>query len=361
VYLKGSLKMKALRHVRGLVEVSWLAALVGTALVSGCVGDDTNGPTQTPSDGSAIGTTDGPKEGAAGSSNQGTGGSMGTGGEGTGGSIGTGGTAGAPGIGGAQRDSSAGGSGGIGGSGDGGVSDADAAPSVTLDGFQHAISVAWCDRVAECCGLDDAQFDRDKCISSQDNGSGPERISIYTVLYKLADAGFPATLSFDPVQAARCISLQRGRSCTSEDETEKRNLYGTCLTAVQGNVLQGGACTTSLECRGGFYCPTVAAGGTATCTPLSAEGAPCDDPNQNGDRCTYLGLYGDGSLYCAAATETSPRACSMGRMQGIACNLDQQCAAPLICSSVSRSCATSQPYPGTTTCVFYTKPDAGTD
>jgi hypothetical protein len=229
---------------------------------------------------------------------------------------------------------------------------------LTIDQFQHAISLAWCDRVAECCQLDASSFDRDKCLTTNDTSGGPERVSTYLYQYKVADAGFASSLEFAPVTASQCISLERNRSCASVDGTEKRNIYTTCMTALQGSVPQGLACTTSAECKGSLYCSAATDGGARVCTPLVANGEACDDPFGNSDRCSYLGIHSSTSLHCAVSD--AGRVCTAPLPNGSPCNSDRVCVSG-VCSTASRTCVDTQPYPGQATCTFYTKtppPDA---
>jgi hypothetical protein len=381
--------MKLLSWSR-LSDSTWYrtAFVVATVAFAGaCGGDDTevvvlkdSGQDRTSGDGS------GGKDGSQ--ADSGTGGALagrgGSGGAGTAGSAGTGGRSGggAAGAGGSSQDASGGsaGTGRDGGSGAGsggadagadnadggsledtgdaggsdvGNPDADAGPLLTISEYQHAISVAWCDRMAECCQLSSTQFDRDKCIAAVDNGAGPERVTYYLYRYKVGDGGFPTSLAFDPIQAAQCVELQRNRGCTSEDGAEKRNIYATCMTAPQGSVAQNGVCKTSLDCRSGLYCPPVGETGTSTCTPLAAVGQSCDDPNFNGDRCTYLGIHSSGSAHCSPLG-SGAGVCAVGLPIASGCSVDQECASG-VCSSVSRSCVNSQPYPSPATCTTYTK------
>jgi hypothetical protein len=291
--------------------------------------------------------------GAAGSA--GRGGGDGAAGSGMGGAAGTGGSAGldsGPDAADSGRD-------------DGGLDALDATdakeagPPLTVDLYQHAISEAWCDRIAECCGLDDDHFDRSKCINSQDNGAGPERVSLYLVRYKLlSDAGVPSTVAFDPGQAAQCVELQRNRGCSSVDGNEKRNIYTVCITALQGSVSQGGTCSTSLECRGGLYCSPAADGGpSGTCVPLIPLDGQCTDPNANSDRCTYIGIHASTTLHCRAGEAGST--CQAGLAIGSGCTSDRQCLSG-VCSSASSTCVNSQQYPSPQTCTTFSKtpPDA---
>src|SRR5207302_2002495 len=117
-----------------------------------------------------------------------------------------------------------------------GGGDGEAGTPLTLATYLPAIADAWCDRMAECCSLDAAHFDKTKCVNAAVI-AGPERVGLYIRQYSGA---FPATLQIDPIQAAQCVSLQRRRGCTSEDGAEKQNLYAVCMTAVQGSVAQGG-------------------------------------------------------------------------------------------------------------------------
>jgi hypothetical protein len=236
--------------------------------------------------------------------------------------------------------------------------DGDGGPPLTIDQFHHAIAVAWCDRIGECCNLNVNTFDRDKCISGVDGSFGPERVALYLSRFEQVDAGFPSSIAFDPSIAAQCINVQRNRGCASEDGVEKRNIYTTCITALQGSGAQGAACTQSIECRSGLYCNSNATGGAGTCVPIVGAGGACDDPNVNSDRCAYLGISNATSLYCAN-TGDGGKNCVSAQMNGSSCTSDRQCASG-VCSSISLLCVNSQPYPAPSTCTFYTKapPDA---
>jgi hypothetical protein len=251
----------------------------------------------------------------------------------------------------------AGGAGGVApDAGDGGP-DADAGPPLTIDQYQHALGVAWCERAAECCNLSATTFDRDKCINLRDSDTGPERVSLYLLKYKLA-GGFPATLTFVRTQANQCIDLQRNRGC-EEDGAEKRNIYSVCMGAVQGSVNAGGACTQSIECKSDLYCALVGDAGSGTCTPLVQQGGICADPNANSDQCTWLGIHASTTLHCSTGTDVAAT-CDPGFSNGHGCRFDQECASG-VCSTTSRACVDSQVYIPTTVCAFLTKvpsPDA---
>jgi len=311
--------------------------------------------------------------GAAGKGGAGTAGAGVGGGAGRGGAAGSGGTAGSGGVAGAggSAGTTDGGGGDGGNDGSAGSSGADGGPDaspdgdagsppVTIDHFHHAIAVAWCDRLAECCMLDASRFDRDNCLSVVESGAGPERVAAYLFRFRQVDAGIPSSVAFDPGTAAQCINLERTRDCTSEDGPARRNLYATCTTALQGSVLQNGACTHSIECRSGQYCNSNASGGTGTCVPVIGSGGTCDDPNFNSDRCAYLGIHNATSLYCAAAVGDAARTCVSGQVNGSACTSDRQCTSG-VCSTINGLCVNSQPFPSPATCAFYTKsppPDA---
>jgi hypothetical protein len=281
-----------------------------------------------------------------------------------GGGTGGGGTAGA-GANDAGADSSidAGGSGGSGqiDSGSDAPPDADAAQPLTIDQYQYAVAIAYCDRLIECCQVTPDRFDRDKCIRNNSTGFGPDRVFAYLKTYVGAgDAGrLPPTLFFEPSQAMQCVSLQRNRGCASEDGAEKRNLYETCINAVQGTLLPNAPCTTSQECRSDLYCQPGDAG-SATCTSLVTLGQSCADPNLNSDRCVYLGVHSAASLHCSTFGG-SGGTCVVGLDNGTACTVDQECASG-VCSLLNSRCVLSQPnYPGPITCNNLIKPDAGAD
>jgi hypothetical protein len=236
---------------------------------------------------------------------------------------------------------------------------ADAGPPLTIEEYQHAIGVAWCERAAECCQLDASHFDRDKCIALRDGDTGPERVSVYLLKYKLAGAGFPPTLTFARTQAAQCIALQRNRGC-EEDGAEKRNIYNACMGAVQGAAKLNEPCTQSIECISGHYCASPGDGGPGVCTALVAQDAICQDPNVNSDQCTWLGIHASTTLHCETGGD-GPSTCEPGKQIGETCRFDQQCASG-VCSTTSQACAVSQVYVPANVCTFLTKtplPDAG--
>ena len=359
----------------------------------GCGGDDTevaplidSGGADRLSDTSQDGKGPDGSSGRAGSGGQGgaagAGGLGGKGGAGAAGASGAGGTAGTGGSAGTAGASGAGGGGSPDGGGRGGTdagadgSDdgpplndgaTDAGPPLTIADFQHAIAVAWCDRVFECCQFDSAHFNRTKCIDAVDNGNGPEGVATYLKQYK-ADAGpIPSTLRFDTVQAAQCVALERNRACTGADGAEKRNIYVTCVTALQGSQTEGNTCRTSAECTGGRYCGFPlgvdaggdASSGTTTCLPISGSGGLCDDPNRNSDRCNYLGVHSATSQHCDPWGGTGT--CVEGLPLASSCRGDQECASEL-CSSTTGTCVTSQQYPSAFTCTTYRiVDDAGGD
>jgi hypothetical protein len=375
--------MKSSRHTFGLPGLTWSVGFTfALALATACGGDDTNvvpgaggqggkggtsttggGGKGTATGGSGVGgttTTGGSSTGGAGAggattgggggtttgaggTTTTTGGSAGTGGTGTGG-TGTGGT----GTGGGGKD----GGGGTGGSPPDGGRDGEAGVPLTLATYLPAIVDAFCDRVGECCNLDSTRYDKAKCVNAL-SFSGPERVGQYIRQYS---GTFPATLQLDPVQAAQCVSLQRNRGCTTEDGAEKRNLYAVCMTAVQGSVAQDGQCQTSQECRSNLYCALPADAGMGKCTPLAGLNAACDDASSNSDRCTYLGIHNATSLHCSAYATATGGTCVAGLPLASACHHDAECASE-VCSSISRTCVNSQPYPGPAACMSFTKVD----
>jgi hypothetical protein len=227
--------------------------------------------------------------------------------------------------------------------------------------YPSAIANAWCDRMAECCQIEPGSFERDKCVNTVSVGLGPDRVNTYLSLYAIkGDGGVPASIAFNPSLAAECVQMQRTRSCIS-DGPERRDLYTTCLTALQGTLLPGAPCTLSVECRANNYCATPSDGGAGVCTPLVSEGQACADPIGNSDQCTYLGIHDQGTLHCGPLGDSGITGCSAGLPNGRQCRSDQWCASE-VCSTVNGLCAGSQTYPSPAVCTLYTKvTEAGTD
>jgi hypothetical protein len=230
----------------------------------------------------------------------------------------------------------------------------EASPPLTLSQYQLAIASAWCDRTAECCQLSSTQFDRALCVSLAGSGFGPDAVNKFINVYA---GNFPATLVFDPSQAAQCVQAQRTRSCTANGP-EKHDLYATCVTAVQGTLNSGNVgCRTSLECIGGLYCKLPTDGGLGVCTPVAGAGQACDDPLANSEQCTYLGVFVSTSSHCSSFADNGGT-CVAPLPIGSSCNGNQECATQL-CSNISGTCVNSHPYPPPSLCTVLTKKDGG--
>jgi hypothetical protein len=199
-----------------------------------------------------------------------------------------------------------------------------------------------------CCGLNTNNFDVPKCVNFWDANYGVEGLGAYLQQYNGNFTGRP--LVFDVVQAEECLTLLRNRSCSSQTGATKQNIYGTCMTAVQGGIgVNSAGCITSLECVGGSYCKLADDGGPGVCKPLVGAGNPCDDPNYNSDRCTYLGTQNN--LHCSAFGATGT--CVAGLSVASACSIDAECASG-ICSTQNTTCVSSQPV-GAPYCTLYAK------
>jgi hypothetical protein len=233
---------------------------------------------------------------------------------------------------------------------DANAAEADAASTLTIDKFQHAQSLAWCQRLSECCALGD-KFDMNHCVTFWDVNYGPDNIAGYLQQYGTAWAGIHVV--FDPVQANECLNLLRTKDCATQTGADKRNVYATCVTAAQGSLgLNVSGCRTSLECAGGLYCFD------STCRALKTQDAVCSDPDYSGDQCNYLGVTTASSLHCAPAGATGDTGkCSAGLGLASSCTVDQECASG-VCSTISGTCVTSQPL-GAPFCSQFTKPDGG--
>jgi hypothetical protein len=228
--------------------------------------------------------------------------------------------------------------------------EAEAGPApLTIDKYQHAQSVAWCTRAAECCALG-AQFDFDRCVNFWDQNFGPDNLAAYLQTYSGNFAGLHAV--FDVNQANECINLIRNKNCT-QTGADKRNIYAVCQTAVQGSLGTNVAgCKTALECTAGNYCDA-----SGTCKALQGSGGTCTDPNYNGDECSYLGITTDAnSLHCSTLGGTGT--CVAGLGAGSVCSAVDQVCASGICSSVNNACVTSSPLGGAY-CTQFTKPADG--
>jgi hypothetical protein len=333
----------------GKIDMGWAALLTALILPAGCTGDDTTEPGNA---GGADATVEAAAKDATsedGRASMGGGGAAGSGGSGTGtGGTGGGGTIEA-GFDGAsldattdvsQTDASSDGPG-----------EAEAGPPLTIGQYQNAVAVAWCTRISECCQLDPTHFDRERCINSNTTGLGPDGVLRY---YQQYAGVFPTTLAFDPIQAARCVELQRNRSCTDANAVERRLIYATCMSAAEGTLTQGrSGCRTSLECTGGLFCQRPADGGLGSCVPLAGANQPCNDPSANSDQCTYLGIFSAGSQHCstfAASGGTCVDPIPTG--SSTTCNGNQECQG--ICSTISVTCRDTQTYPSPSTCTRYT-------
>jgi hypothetical protein len=225
---------------------------------------------------------------------------------------------------------------------------------IPIEQFQHAQSVAWCQRLGTCCELG-AQIDQSKCVAFWDQNYGPDNLAAYLQPYNGNFGGIHATYS--PQQAALCVNLLSNIECSAQTAESKRNIYATCVLSLQGELTNGmPGCRTSIECSNG-WCDLPADGGLGTCQPLKALGQTCSDPNYNGDQCNYVGVVTPDSLHCDPIGGSGT--CVPGVALGQLCNaVDQACAYGGVCAQANIRCAPAPPL-GAPYCAQFTRADAG--
>ena len=146
------------------------------------------------------------------------------------------------------------------------------------------------------------------------------------------DAAQAGRLIYDATEAGRCVRATALASCAARPFSD-----GACDRMLAGRVPEGGACTSSGECRGGARCEDAACG--AQCC-LGTCGAPPPEPGYEpllaelGDRCeTHVDCIDDAYCEidgrCAAMPEEAGERCLFGCLPGdLYCDLAELTCRP---------------------------------
>jgi hypothetical protein len=211
--------------------------------------------------------------------------------------------------------------------------------------FPHAIDVAFCTRVTECCLQTPQTFDVQKCISLYDNAGTIVGLGRYAASL---DGG---QVAYDRQQAAQCLADFKNVACGTLQAAQFRTFVATCYAAATGTVPLNGGCISSLECASGEYC-NVPDGGVGSCASLLTQDAGC--AHANGDECSYLG-NGSPALNC----DPISNACEPRKDLDAGCNNNRQCLSGFCLTKCVNSTVVSDPGVPNGFCDFLTIKDAG--
>lgn len=164
----------------------------------------------------------------------------------------------------------------------------------SLSQFPHAVDVAYCTRLQQCCMVPAADWNQtgtSGCVSTLDTMGGV-----------LGLGGFASALEsghveYDASAAKNCLDHVYSFSCGAVPASAIAFTRDVCFGAMHGTLGAGaGPCVSSLECASGLYCRVVSGGGPGTCVALQGQGQACADTTASTD-CTYLG-NGTPALFC---------------------------------------------------------------
>jgi hypothetical protein len=220
--------------------------------------------------------------------------------------------------------------------------------------FPHAVSVAYCAHLGECCNVPANQWNLDgmngcvPIIESQAHGFR------YIAIYQSAlDSG---AITYDPAAAANCLQEVSRLPCGVVQADMLLQVQNDCFAAMKGTLgADAGPCINSGECLPGQYC-LLGDASTGTCAPLQGQGQPCTDTVRSSD-CTYLG-NGDPALYCAQGDAGAT--CQPAQPLDAGCKYNAQCESQ---TCKAPYCASSLVFanPGGAGCAYFTISDAGAD
>lgn len=150
---------------------------------------------------------------------------------------------------------------------DSGIDAKDVGVPTILD-YSHQINVAFCNRLAECCGP--TAFDLDLCVSSADSPANTG-VASQNMIAPFLDGGH---ITFDLTKAKACIDKVKGLTCGLATSAYLTDLITTCYSGAVGNIPLGAkGCLGSAECAPPNHCDVTPDAGT--CTAPRAAGTAC--------------------------------------------------------------------------------------
>ena len=185
----------------------------------------------------------------------------------------------------------------------------------TINDFQAGVFRAQCDWQQRCGGIGASELQR--CYDNYNVVSeGPVDFAALVAGRRVAFDSGAASRCLDTLQAATCGSFFGGFGSAD------------CLGAATGLVMPGDACTSDLECAGG-YCTSLDEGCAGKCVVWPAPGAACTS------------LEGCGST---ASCDGQSHTCKARLPAGSACLASNDCQSGLRCATdamgMNGKCAT---------------------
>ncbi|MBX3264004.1 MAG: hypothetical protein KF782_30300 [Labilithrix sp.] len=196
-----------------------------------------------------------------------------------------------------------------------------------VETYATQLAETMCNALTRCCFGNANVPDGGVVDGGDDVGTGAfdraECASLYARLgFENANVGLGTTTQNVVVNQAK------GADCIAKIDTLMCNLDGpslktiraACFEALEGQLQNGAACKTSLECASGLFClpgdggvVDADGGSNGTCVPLRTAGQPCSIQNTGSDEsdstaseiaCSWRG-GGDTNLRCASYDATT--------------------------------------------------------
>jgi hypothetical protein len=170
---------------------------------------------------------------------------------------------------------------------------------VALDSLAHEASIALCNYLFRCLNVYiSPSYTAATCVANE------EKVVADQLVAKLNRAIAAGHASYDPLAWRSCLDVYPQLAC---DDTNEAALAAACAKAMQGTVVQGGACDDDLECADSVTTTYCASDGTCPghCQARGTLGQTCSSNSQ-----CQVGLE----------CNSNANACATRLAQGAACD-----------------------------------------
>lgn len=246
----------------------------------------------------------------------------------------------------------------------------DAAWDAIPPGLAFAISeaTAYCTSWLNCCpGGPDGGYDLQRCVAESTTFGWEGTLPLDKGVYSRGH------VIVNQAKAAGCLSALTSFRCAKQTPAQWGAITSACELVVEGTIPSNSpGCISSFECAAGNYCDPTVVGGM--CTPLATQGQPCNtkinDPTLSlnplaDEMCSYLSS-GQPPLFCDLIDSPPDAAtCQPLLAKGASCDNaanmyydDQACTPPGLCGD-NLQCGGTTSYPYPNFCQLYGPRDAG--
>lgn len=236
----------------------------------------------------------------------------------------------------------------------------DGGPDVITDAglkvetYAEQLAATMCNALTKCCFGNANVPDGGTVDGGSEVGSGTfdhaECQNLYARLgFENANVGLATTTQnvvVNQAKGAECIAKIDALMCDLSGASLKE-IRSACFEALEGQLKNGAACKTSLECEKGLFClpgdggvVDADGGSNGTCAPLRTQGQPCSIQDTGSDEsdstaseiaCSWRG-GGDTNLRCASYDDTGYKpnradwTCEATVANGEICNTTVSCS-----------------------------------